>query len=97
MRISDTLQAIQHGSVQFYCPRLYSNLSSRLYSNLSLRQLCGYDAEEMIPKIPVLPISYADVYPLLKQLVSPPGKSPPMDFQGALRVAGKLTDQARSL
>ncbi len=91
MRICDTLQAIQHGSVQFYplCAgdraRLYSNLSSRLYSNLSLRQLCGYVAEEMIPKIPVLPISYADVYSLLKQLVNPPGKSPPMDFQGALR------------
>jgi len=47
-------------------------------------ELCGFEPQDVIPKIPVLPMSYGDALPLLQNLVNPPGMKPPANFQGAL-------------
>eukprot|EP00960_Hanusia_phi_P075652 768452-Hanusia_phi.AAC.7 len=73
-------QAVQRGSVQFNS--LCAGDPARKYSKKSTMDLCGYATEDLIPSIPVLPISYQDAAPLLKNLVSP-GDLPP-GFQGGL-------------
>jgi N-acetylated-alpha-linked acidic dipeptidase len=75
-------ESVQRGSVQFNS--LCAGDPARLDSNQSTLELCGFAPEDIIPKIPVLPISYADALPLLRQLSNPPGAAPPPDFQGAL-------------
>ena len=75
-------QAVQRGSVQFNS--LCAGDPARLYSNLTTLELCGYRPQDLIPKIPVLPMSWSDALPLLRALLNPPGVKPPPDFQGAL-------------
>jgi len=46
-----------------------------------VKDICGYDTEDMIPKHVALPLSYEDAKPLLQQLG---GAKAPADFQGGL-------------
>lgn len=75
-------EAVQRGSVQFNS--LCAGDPARLYSNQTTLELCGYEPQDVIPSIPVLPMSWADALPLLRNLANPPGVTPPKEFQGAL-------------
>ena len=74
--------SVQRGSVQFNS--LCAGDPARLYSNQSTLELCGFEMQDVIPKIPVLPMSWADALPLLQHLSNPSGVTPPADFQGGL-------------
>ena len=75
-------EAVQRGSVQFNS--LCAGDPARLYSNQTTLELCGYEPQDVIPSIPVLPMSWADALPLLRNLANPAGVTIPKDFQGAL-------------
>jgi N-acetylated-alpha-linked acidic dipeptidase len=77
-------ESVQRGSVQFNS--LCAGDPARLYSNESTDELCGFSMNDLIPKIPVLPMSYSDAEPLLRELKTPPGVAPPHDFQGGLPI-----------
>ena len=76
--------SVQRGSVQFNS--LCAGDPRRTASNNSFEK-CGYEPEDLYPKIPVLPISYEDALPLLRDLQGP---FAPPEFVGALQVAYKL-------
>ena len=71
--------SVQRGSVQFSA--LCEGDPARAYSEESVEELCGYSQEEIIPRVPVLPISYADAEPILKMLG---GQPVPASWKGAL-------------
>jgi len=75
--------SVQRGSIQFIstCP----GDPARAYSphGLDVEQVCGFTQDELIPKIPVLPLSYGDALPLLKTLG---GEVAPPSFRGALNL-----------
>ena len=72
--------SVQRGSVQFNSKcagdpwRLY-------FTNQGLPSPCGYNASELVPSHPALPISYEDAQPLLESIGGPQG---PDVFQGGL-------------
>lgn len=75
--------SVQRGSIQFIST--CAGDPARAYSphGLDVEKVCGYTQEELIPKIPVLPVSYGDALPLLKSLG---GEVAPPSFQGALNL-----------
>lgn len=92
---------VQRGSTQFLSlcagdPGRAALAEDGLTSN----DVCGYETEELKPKIPSLPISYADATPFLQSLVddasnsssSTSSSSPvaPASFQGALNLTYHL-------
>ena len=88
---------VQRGSVQFNsrCAgdpwRLYATKTTKkeddattaTTTTMTVEDICGYPTEELIPRHPVLPISYGDAEPLLRALGGP---IPPAEagFQGGL-------------
>ena len=78
--------SVQRGSIQFIslCP----GDPSRAYLPAGAQEeLCGYNQSELIPNIPVLPLSYADAAPLLRSLSGPEA---PANFRGALNLTYRL-------
>ena len=80
--------SVQRGSVQFNS--LCAGDPRRTASNDTFEK-CGYLPGDLVPRIPVLPISYEDALPLLRDLEGP--FSPP-EFVGTLQVAYKLGPSA---
>ena len=77
---------MQRGSIQFIslCP----GDPARAYLPAGAQEeLCGYNQSELIPNIPVLPLSYADAAPLLRSLSGPEA---PANFRGALNLTYRL-------
>lgn len=72
---------VQRGSVQFNS--LCGGDPKRAAGPHSVEELCGYHADELIPKIPAVPLSYGSATQLLQQLG---GKAGPADFKGGLSV-----------
>ncbi|CAB9498534.1 Glutamate carboxypeptidase 2 [Seminavis robusta] len=76
---------VQRGSVQHISKcagdpwRIYLNNSQS--SNSTVKEVCGYETHDMIPKHPAVPLSYEDAMPLLEKLG---GLSAPSEFQGGL-------------
>jgi len=82
--------SVQRGSIQFIslCP----GDPSRAYLPAGAsEELCGYTQSELIPTIPVLPLSYADAAPLLRSLGGPEAPAP---FRGALNLTYRLGPSA---
>ncbi|CAE7363610.1 unnamed protein product [Symbiodinium microadriaticum] len=75
--------SVQRGSIQFIS--LCAGDPTRAYAphGKSVEELCGYSREELIPQIPVLPISYGDAAIFLDSLG---GKEAPASFKGALNI-----------
>lgn len=71
--------SVQRGSVQFNS--LCAGDPARADSNKSVEEICGFSQHELIPAIPVMPISYGDAEPLLRALG---GADSPEGFQGGL-------------
>ena len=57
-------------------------------------ELCGYNQSQLIPNIPVLPLSYEDAAPLLRSLGGPEA---PAGFRGALNLTYRLGPTARGV
>ena len=76
--------------------RLASSNYKPLYNRLKGEQqaLCGYTQQQLIPNIPVLPLSYADAAPLLRSLGGP---AAPPDFVGALNLTYKLGPSVKGI
>ena len=68
---------VQRGSVQFLslCP----GDPTRSYLSSSVKDVCGYETEELKPSIPVMPISWGDAEPMLNAMKGPAVDT---DFQG---------------
>lgn len=83
------------GSQQRHTPRaphLAAGDPSRAYLDEGqLEELCGYNQSQLIPNIPVLPLSYADAAPLLRTLGGPVA---PPNFLGALNLTYRLGPSA---
>lgn len=79
--------SVQRGSIQFIST--CAGDPSRAYAphGKTVEEVCGYKQEELIPKIPVLPLSYGDALPFLKSLGGP--EAPP-SFRGALNITYRL-------
>ena len=75
--------SVQRGSIQFIS--LCAGDPTRAYApqGKSVEELCGYSREELIPQIPVLPISYGDAAIFLDSLG---GGEAPASFKGALNI-----------
>lgn len=85
--------SVQRGSIQFIS--LCAGDPTRAYfpHGMDVETLCGLSAKELIPQIPVLPISYGDALVFLESLG---GKVAPNDFRGALNITyrfGPTKDQ----
>ena len=79
---------MQRGSVQFNT--LCAGDPARAYLGPSgTRDVCGYDRTDLIPSIPVLPISYGDAEPILAGLGPSTPLAPP-GFKGGLDLAYRL-------
>lgn len=72
---------VQRGSVQFNS--LCSGDPTRAAGPKSVEEMCGYKADELIPKIPSIPLSYGAAQGLLEQLG---GHAAPSSFKGGLRL-----------
>ena len=70
---------VQRGSAQF--ASLCAGDPARIYSSKTTLELCGYTTEDLLPKIPVLPMSWGDAQPILQHLTGPP---PPDGFKGGI-------------
>ena len=78
--------SVQRGSIQFIslCP----GDPARAYLPAGAQEeLCGYNLSQLVPSIPVLPLSYEDAAPLLRSLG---GAEAPPDFRGALNLTYRL-------
>ena len=75
--------SVQRGSIQFIS--LCAGDPTRAYAphGMDVEELCGYSEKELIPQIPVLPISYGDAAIFLDSLGGP--EAPP-SFRGALNI-----------
>lgn len=75
--------SVQRGSIQFIS--LCAGDPTRAYSphGMDVEKLCGFSSKELIPQIPVLPISYGDALVFLESLG---GKEAPNNFRGALNI-----------
>ncbi|CAM9683547.1 unnamed protein product [Ectocarpus sp. 12 AP-2014] len=71
--------SVQRGSCQFNS--LCAGDPSRAANPRSVEKVCGFSKEELVPAIPVMPISYGDAEPLLRALG---GAAAPGRFQGGL-------------
>lgn len=71
--------SVQRGSAVF--TSLCAGDPSRAASDKSVEEICGLSKEELVPTVPVMPISYADAEPLLRALG---GAAAPEGFQGGL-------------
>lgn len=72
---------VQRGSVQFIS--LCGGDPRRAAGPKSVEELCGYHADELIPKIPALPMSYGSAKQLFQKLGGPAG---PPEFRGGLPI-----------
>eukprot|EP00467_Chlorarachnion_reptans_P007254 CAMPEP_0114496444 /NCGR_PEP_ID=MMETSP0109-20121206/5773_1 /TAXON_ID=29199 /ORGANISM="Chlorarachnion reptans, Strain CCCM449" /LENGTH=870 /DNA_ID=CAMNT_0001673717 /DNA_START=495 /DNA_END=3106 /DNA_ORIENTATION=+ len=70
---------VQRGSLQYMS--LCEGDPGRHYLPGGSQEACGYDETDLIPTIPVLPISWGDAVPLLNRLEGPPA---PSTFTGTL-------------
>lgn len=77
--------AVQRGSV-LYWSRCGGD-PSRSYLNQSVEEVCGYKVDDLMPKIPTMPLSYSDALPMLDQLAGPPA---PSAFQGGLPISYRI-------
>lgn len=71
--------SVQRGSAVFNS--LCAGDPSRSASDKSVEEICGFSLEELVPIIPVMPISYGDAEPFLRALGGAPA---PQGFQGGL-------------
>ena len=76
--------SVQRGSIQFIS--VCAGDPSRAYApqNKSVEEVCGKSQKELIPQIPVLPISWGDAVPILRALGGP---AAPPAFHGALNLS----------
>jgi len=82
--------SVQRGSIQFIS--LCAGDPSRAYlPDGGVEAVCGLTQEELIPNIPVMPLSYADASLLLERLGGPLA---PADFVGALNLTYRLGPSA---
>lgn len=70
---------VQRGSVAFNS--LCSGDPLRIASEESVESLCGLSGDQLVPLIPVMPVSHSDAEPLLRALGGPRA---PDGFQGGL-------------
>lgn len=79
--------SVQRGSIQFIS--LCAGDPTRAYAphGKSVEELCGLSSKELIPNIPVMPISYGDALVFLESLG---GQEVPKDFRGALNITYKF-------
>ena len=75
--------SVQRGSIQFIS--LCAGDPTRAYAphGKGVEELCGYSQDQLIPQIPVLPISYGDAAIFLDSLG---GQEAPPSFRGALNI-----------
>ena len=77
--------SVQRGSIQYLstCP----GDPSRAYApgGRSVREVCGFEQRELIPQIPVLPISWGDALAFLEAVQGPDA---PSAFEGSLTSVG---------
>lgn len=71
--------SVQRGSVGF--TSLCAGDPTRAASDKPVEEICGFSQEELVPAIPVMPISYGDAEPLLRAMG---GTKAPEGFQGGL-------------
>eukprot|EP00752_Nemacystus_decipiens_P007436 g6646.t1 len=71
--------SVQRGSVQFNSR--CAGDPSRTANPRSVKDVCGFEKDELVPVTPVMPISYGDAEPLLRALG---GAAAPEGFQGGL-------------
>ncbi|CAM9873000.1 unnamed protein product [Ascophyllum nodosum] len=71
--------SVQRGSVHFNS--LCAGDPSRAASDKTVEEVCGFSRDELVPLIPVMPISYGDAEPFLRALGGLVG---PEGFQGGL-------------
>ena len=71
--------SVQRGTVVF--TSLCGGDPARAASAKPVEEICGFSQEELIPAIPVMPISYGDAEPLLRAMEGAPA---PDGFQGGL-------------
>jgi len=85
--------SVQRGSIQFIslCP---GDPARAYLPDGAQEELCGYNQSELIPNIPVLPLSYADAAPRLRSLGGPVA---PDGFVGALNLTYRLGPSAGGL
>ena len=79
--------SVQRGSIQFIS--LCAGDPTRAYAphGEDVEALCGLSSKELIPQIPVLPISYGDALVFLESLG---GKEAPENFRGALNITYRV-------
>ena len=76
--------SVQRGSIQFIS--ICAGDPSRAYlPDGAVEKVCGKRQDELIPTIPVLPLSYGDAVAFLRALGGPRA---PDNFQGALNITG---------
>lgn len=75
--------SVQRGSIQFISTCAGDPARAYAPHGLTVEQVCGYEQKELIPNIPVLPLSYADAIPILEALE---GHEVPASFRGALNL-----------
>mmetsp|Transcript_13115 Transcript_13115/g.29976 ORF Transcript_13115/g.29976 Transcript_13115/m.29976 type:complete len:722 (+) Transcript_13115:76-2241(+) len=75
--------SVQRGSIQFIS--LCAGDPTRAYAPLGkdVEEICGFSREELIPQIPVMPISYGDAVLFLDSLG---GHEAPSSFRGGLNL-----------
>lgn len=71
--------SVQRGSVVFNS--LCGGDPARAASDKPVEETCGFSQEELMPSIPVMPISYGDAEPLLRAMG---GANAPEGFQGGM-------------
>jgi len=79
--------SVQRGSIQFISTCAGDPARAYAPHDKTVEEVCGYKQEDLIPQIPVLPISYADVLPFLRSLGGP--EAPP-SFRGALNITYRM-------
>ena len=75
--------SVQRGSIQFIS--LCAGDPTRAYARhgQGVEEVCGFSKDELIPQIPVMPISYGDALVFLESLGGP---EVPHNFRGALNI-----------
>eukprot|EP00929_Paragymnodinium_shiwhaense_P124314 TRINITY_DN9950_c0_g2_i1.p1 TRINITY_DN9950_c0_g2~~TRINITY_DN9950_c0_g2_i1.p1 ORF type:complete len:732 (-),score=108.41 TRINITY_DN9950_c0_g2_i1:136-2331(-) len=83
--------SVQRGSIQFISTCAGDPARAYAPHGRSVEEVCGYSQDELIPKIPVLPMSYSDATPFLESLGGP--EVPPA-FRGALNLTYRFGPSA---
>jgi len=76
-------ESVQRGSMQYLS--LCAGDPGRPYLANGSEPVCGFNMSQLIPSIPVIPISWGDAFPLLESLVGT--MKAPASFQGALNLS----------